>query len=344
MNKKILTALLSILVLFSVLATPIFAEEGPDTEPLEPTGAYEEFVAKVEAYAATGYEPTVTYTPDSIVSEGIYLEPYSDTLKLELGFTIVPDLPLGIKIYDDPTTPIIEGVRVNGEVISDYKVAVDLNTPKPYIVEVRLVYAEGLVGTLAKISNGDFNWETILDEPLIIMQGFYYILAALSIIIGGLGLSVSKKKKVKTADEIAAQVDTRVKEGCETFAIQYADLLKTNMLPVFNTVVDTNKAVVKAITLSTSKTKEAPVALLDLLKEISDVDVNKAIDDARQEVLKHIADADAKRAAIHETLSHIAQGTYQEVRNVEQTTEEILNQQSAPAQEAPKADEIESVF
>lgn len=350
MNKKVFSILLSVLFLIGVFTFGTYAEDTKNvSESVEvvtnPSSAYSEFVAKVEAYASTGYTNTVTYMSDSVASQGILLEPYTDTLKFETGFTIKTNLQSGIEIYDDPTTPIIEGIRVNGTEITELKVPVDLNDPQNYLVEVRLTYSEGLAGTIAKVSNGDFDWNTVMEEPLLAMQVVYYTIAALSILIGGLGVSTSKKKKVKTADDIASLVDKRVKEGCEAFAIQYADLLKTNMLPVFNTVVDTNKAVVKAITISTSKTKEAPIALLDVLKDISDVDIEKAIDEARQEVLKNIANTDAKREAIHNVLDHIAHGTYQEVHNVEEP-KPIPESESKPevTEKTSKTDETKSVF
>lgn len=350
MTKKFFSILISILFLISVLGTVVYAEDvvepSVETTVVETTNtAYTNFVAKVEAYASTGYTNTVVYTSDSVSSQGILLEPYTDTLKFETGFTIKADLQSGVEIYDDLTTPIIEGIRVNGAEITELKVPVDLNNPQNYLVEIRLVYSEGLAGTVAKISNGDFDWKTIMEEPLLAMQVVYYAIAALSIVIGGLGVSTSKKKKVKTAEDIAALVDKRVKEGCEAFAIQYADLLKTNMLPVFNTVVDTNKAVVKAITISTSKTKEAPIALLDVLKDISDVDVEKSIDEARQEVLKNIANTDAKREAIHNALDHIAHGTYQEVHNVEEPKPISKSESESKASETvTETDETKSIF
>lgn len=350
MNKKIFSILLSILFLVSVYTFGAYAE---DTEPvsestenaISTSSAYSEFVAKVEAYASTGYSKSVVYTSDSVKSQGVILEPYTDTVKFETGFTIKTDLDLGIEIYDDPTTNVIEGVRVNGQEITSYVVPIDLNNPQNYIVDVRLVYSDGLAGTVAKISEGNFDWETVMQEPLLAMQILYYAIAALSVIIGGLGALSSKKKKVKTADEIAAKVDARVQEGCETFAVAYSAVLKENLLPIFHTMVDTNKAVVKAITLSTSKNKEAPVALLDLLKDVSDVDVEKAIDDAREEVLKNIANTDAKRAAVRNVLSHIADGTYQEVQNVKEP-KSVSESKSEPqaSETVTETDETKSIF
>jgi hypothetical protein len=116
------------------------------------------------------------------------------------------------------------------------------------------------------------------------------------------------------------------------------------MLPILNNVVDTNKAIIKAITVSTSKTKEAPVALLDILKEVSDVDIEKVIDEARQEVLKNIADTDARRASIRDVLERIANGTYQEVQNVEKSEETVTDSNIERVEEAAKTVEPKSVF
>lgn len=341
MNKKITILVLIVSVLISVLGIPAYAEVEQEDTPT--ASAYTEFVTKVEAYASTGYSIDVSYTADSVSADGVSLEPYTDTLKFETGFTIKYDLPTGIVVYDDASTPIIEGIRVNGAEISELKIPVDLDNPCNYLVEIRLVYADGLAGTVAKISAGDFDWKTVMEEPLLAMQILYYAIAALSIIIGGLGLASSKKKKVKTANDIATIVDERVREGCEAFSIQYTELLKDNLLPVFHTMVDTNKAVVKAITVSTSKSKEAPVALLDLLKEVSDVDVEHVIDDARDEVLKNIANLDAKRENIRNTLHHIAEGTYQEVQHVEEVTAipDLDVESNAPT---PEESETKSVF
>jgi hypothetical protein len=178
MNKKLFAVILSVLFLFNVLGIAAYAEEVVDSEPVsEPTSstAFEEFVTKVEAYSATGFTNTVSYTSDSVSYKGITLESYTDTLKFETGFVIRADLQSGIEIYDNPATEIIEGIRVNGNAVSDLKIPVDLSNPQNYLVEVRLVYSEGLLGTVAKISNGDFSVQTIMEEPLLAMQVIYML-------------------------------------------------------------------------------------------------------------------------------------------------------------------------
>lgn len=318
MSKKALTVLIMLSVLFSVCPFSVHAEEVLPEETPATSSEYEIFVEKVTAVANAGYPQDISFTSDSVYNKGITLEPYTDILKFESGFVIKPDLPFGIEIYDDPNTDIVDGIRVNGKEVTSYTVPIDLDNPQSYLVEVRTVYAEGFAGTVAKISAGEFNWETLMGEPLLAMQIIYYAIAILSLIIGGLGVASSKKKKVKTADDIAAKVDSRVKEGYESLINNYTEILTNNLSPILQNMVQTNQAVVKAITLSTSKNKEAPVALLDLLKNVSDVDVEKAINAAREDVLKNIADTEAHRKAVHKVLTNIADGTYQEVQNVEQ--------------------------
>jgi hypothetical protein len=305
--------------------------------------AYTKFISKLNEYASLGYTTNVKYTPDSVRNNGVLLEPYTDTLNLEAGFIIVSDLDAGVKIYDDPSTEIIDGIRVNGNTITSYKVPIDLDNPQHYIVNVKLDYADGILGSLAKISDGKFDWEVLMEEPVLLIQAGYYLIAAISLIVGGLGVATSKRKKVKTADEIACKVDERVHEGCETFAVAYSDVLKENLLPIFHEMVATNQAVIKAITLSTSKNKEAPVALLDVLKQVSDVDVEKAIDEAREDVLRNIALTDAKRAAIHNVLTHIADGTYQEVHNVAES-KQPQTKLSQTTKDTSQNDETQSLF
>lgn len=326
-----------------------FEEEKEDTAPSVDTNvsdeAYDVFVSKLEKYTSTGFSNRIVYTVESVRNKGVTLNPYTDYVKFETGFTITPCLDLGISIYDDPSTDIIEGIRVNGSTVTSYTVPIDLDNLQNYTVEIRLVYSEGVLGTLAKISDGNFNWNTLIEEPLLLMQGLYYILAVISVLAGSFTMLISKRKRVKTSDEIASKVDERVHEGCETLSVAYASVLQDNLLPLLNTVVETNQAVIKAVTLSTSKSKEAPVALLDVLKNVSDVNIEQDIEHARQEVLKNIEDTDIKRAAIREALSHIANGTYQEVHR-EDGTQHIPKPtaESSDLSDSSETSETKSVF
>lgn len=303
---------------------------------------YDTFLSKLETYTSTGFSNCVVYTVESVRNAGITLNPYTDYVKLETGFIITPCLDLGVAVYDNPSTDVIEGIRVNGATVTSYTIPVDLDNLQNYTVEVKLVYTDGILGTLAKISDGKFDWNTFMEEPLLLMQGLYYILAAISVVTGSFTMLISKRKRVKTSEEIALKVDERIHEGCETLSVAYASVLQDNLLPLLNTVVETNQAVIKAVTLSTSKSKEAPVALLDVLRAVSDVNIEQDIEHARQEVLKNIEDTDIKRVAIREALSRIAKGTYQEV-HYENDTQHVPKP-AAEVSDLSETSETKSVF
>lgn len=328
MSKKILYSILCIILTFSLFTFCSYAEDVTEYVPEFETelsgdstdtgynAAYEAFYAQIEQFANSGYDVYVNYTSDSVCKYGVVIDPIVDILKYNVSLKIdVSLLPSGVEVYDDPTTDIIDGIRIDGEEVTSYTVPVDLSVPRDITVAVKLVYSDGVLGTLAMISDGNYDWEVLLQDPLILMQGFYYGIAALSLIVSAIAAFKAKKKKVKTAEDIAAQVDAKVKEGCDNMSILTADLLQQTFLPILTEAVNSNKSVVKALTLSTSKNKEAPVALLDLLKEVSDVDTAKIIEEARESVLKNIADVDAKRELTRNILSQIATGTYQEVSN-----------------------------
>lgn len=339
---KKLILLISIITIFLVgFSFNIHAE---DTVVEPPTVSdYSMFIVKIENYAKAGCTNRVVYASNSVRANGVLIEPYTDTVKLETGFVIRTSLDLGTRIYDDPATEVIDGIRINGVSATSYIHPIDLDHPQNYVVEIRLDYTDDIFGTYAKIADGNLDLKTVLNEPSLYLKSAYYVIAAVSIIVGGVGAAISKKKRVKTADDIAFAVDARVKEGCENFAILYSDVLKENLLPVFQSMVDTNKSVVKALTLSTSKSKEAAVAMLDTLKEVSDVNVDKAIDEAREQVLKNIANTELKRATIRNTLSHIANGTYQEVHNAEIEIKNATVQAEASSKPEDTS-EIKSIF
>jgi hypothetical protein len=339
MKMRKLVFILTTIIVLGLFITTAYATEPEDTTEItadtstvvEPT--LEDLVA-----AFAPYDCNVVYTPDSVRNKGVWLEPWADTLRGTVGFTISTDLDFGTEIYDDPETDYIDGIRINGEVVTSKVYTIPLDNPQDYIVDVKIVYMESLAGDIARISDGTYDWAKLLENPIVIMQIIYYAIAAISIIVGGIGALCAKKKKVKSADDIASAVQVQVSAGIDAFAIQFADMLKDQLLPIIQNSVDTNKSVVKAVALSTSKSKEAPVALLDTLKEISDVDTERMIEEARQAVLNHIANTDAQRANVRSTLEHIANGTYQEVHNVEKSTEAGL------AQAPSKEDEAKSVF
>ena len=339
MKRNIIVYALSALLCCSMLFLPVSATSiVVDTTVEEP--AYTDpgtltLMEKLKAWES--YDVNLTYTPDSVRAEGIWLEPWTDAVKQSAGFKISSDIAFGVEIYDDPATTIIDGIRINGQEVSSLVYTFDLDNPSDTLVEVRLVYSENLLGDIAKMSDGTYNWTELIENPVMLMQLAYYVLAALSIIISSFAALSSKKKKVKTANEIADAVDARVQAGVEAFATQYSEYLKESLLPVISQMVETNKTVVKAITLSTSKAKEAPIALLDVLQEVSDVDAAKLIDEARASVLKNMSESEKKRAAMQAALHNISTpDTTREVSN------DVSKENNTP--EGSEENEAKSVF
>lgn len=317
-----------------MLTFTVFAEDTvvDSTEPVDTSvsddagysAAYDALYAQIKRFADSGYEVRVVYTSDSVRTSGLIVEPYVDALKLDVGVKISSNLESGVKIYDDPSTEIIDGIRIDGAEITTYTPSLDFSKSQDIVVAVKLVYTDDLFGTFAKVSDGNYNYAELLQDPLMLIQILYYGIAAISLIVGGLGVLFSKKKKVKSADEIASKVEAKAKAGYDELKVLVAEVLQNQLAPILNSAVNSNKAVVKAITLSTSKSKEAPVALLDILQQVSDIDTSKIIDEAREQVLKNIADVDAKRELTRTILSQIANGTYQEVSD-----EAVTDQQSS---------------
>lgn len=201
------------------------------------------------------------------------------------------DPDFGIEVYDDVSTDYIDGIRVNGHTIDDLTVHFDLDTPTVYTVEVRLVYKEGILGDLAKISDGNYDWSRLLENPAVLLMGLYYMFAIGSIVVASVTALCSKKHKVKSANDIAGLVDERASAAMLELRDRFCDILDTKFLPMLTGIVNTNQSVVKAITLSTSKDHNAPLALLDTLNEISGTDVAKVIEDAKTAIRASTASA-----------------------------------------------------
>ena len=122
-----------------------------------------------------------------------------------------------------------------------------------------------------------------------------------------------KNKKVKTADEIS----TKVHEAADAAATQ---AIEQKILPIVTAIQGTSQSLVKAFALTTSKSKEAPVALLDVLQTVSSTDATAAIEEAKKRIAEDRAKAEAEAQQTKELLNNIAH-TVQEVSNNETQAE-----------------------
>lgn len=307
----ILVGILAMLIPW--LGVPAFAEESEVEPPAEDT-VVEDTVVEDDApqNVLPAYTVNIKYTEDSSAIKGISYETYVDPVTLAVGFKIVEDLSIGHIIYDNPDTAYIDGIRINGETTDTLNIIIDQGTA--YEIIIRTVYEDNLLGDVAKIIDGTFDFKTLLENPVMLLMGAYYVISILSVVFASIASLFSKSKKVKTADEIAAAVNTaaaKVDESAnnavEKVRTEVTDTVLAEVKPMLQTILDDIRNIVTALTLSTSKNKEAPLAMLDTLqKSVESTDVVGLIDGIRKTVTDGIAKNDKVRADNVETLHEIA--------------------------------------
>lgn len=225
------------------------------------------------------------YTSDSPVSEGLTTRVYTDPVSNEGGIELVPDFGIGYVLYDDPTTEIIDGIRINGAEVTSLRIPLTADTEVlEYTIAVKVVYAEGASGSMAQILDGTFDYSKLLTNPIILFQTIYWVCLAVTALAGIVTLGKSKNKKVKTSDEIAAKVSENSEAFKEKLLTTVTDIVKAEIVPLAQASVKSGKEAVKAIMLSNSKSKDAPLALLDVFKESEDVDISNLVDEVRKEL------------------------------------------------------------
>lgn len=307
MKRNFLILILS-LTLALGLAIPIAATESESWA--------DEVLSTIESH--TNGTVSVVYTADSVTPTGVSWEFEIDILSQQTYLVIRPELSAGYVIFDDPATQYIDGIRVNGQTVDSYKVPIDYTQDVDYEIVVKTGYDEGFVGSLAQISDGTFDWMSLLENPVGLLIAAYYVLATIFVVVGIVSAVRGKNKKVKSADDIAKQVQTT----SETAAM---GILEGKVLPVVTAIQETSQALVKAFALTTSKSKEAPTALLDILQKVSNTDTAAAIEEAKKVIAEDRAKAEAQLQHTKDVLNDIAH-TVQEVSNngttqLEQTPE-----------------------
>lgn len=310
MNRRKIFAVVFAVILVLSLALPVFAEEiiGPELpeEPVSPSADWVNTVQQTVENYKNG-DVNIIYTEDSVSWYGIDWESSIDVLTKNVYLEIIDDLPAGYVIYDSPDTPYIDGIRVNGNTVDSTKFAIDWTQDINYEVIVKVDYAEGILGDLARMSDGTYDWTKLLENPVGLLMALYYVLATLSVIIGIFAMWRGKNKKVKTADEISKSVEEKAHESA-------MNIINNQVLPIVTSFQNTSQALVKAFALTTSKSKEAPTALLDVLQTVSSTDAASAIEQAKATIANDRAAADAARQETLEKLQSIAQ-TIQEVES-----------------------------
>lgn len=318
MHKSNVFAIVLALVLACMFVVPVFAEEVQGPMPGTSEAWATEVMNTIENHKHG--DVNIIYATDSVLSSGVYADSAIDLLSKQVLFVIDVDLPAGYVVYDDPSTEYIDGIRLNGNTVNSYRVPIDYAQDVDFELIVKVVYAEGITGTLAQMSDGTYNWLQLLENPIGLLMGLYYVLATLSVFVSLIMVLKGKGKKAKTADEIAVAVTN----AAETAAV---NAVEQQVLPIVSSFQNTAQAIVKAYALTTSKSKEAPLALLDVLQEVSNTDATAAIEHAKQLIEQSRNLAETSR-----------QETIDKLNSIAHTSQEVVSDGTEQSQETSEED------
>ena len=320
MKRKPLLIFTVLAVLLTVCCVSVHAETEifPPVEPPQTSDSGEDILEDplqefIKASKENGTVYDVKFTSDSVCTEGVYIDMLYDELEKRLYLLLTIDLPSGYSIYDNPDTEYVEGLKINDAYASlgskPFKIYLD-NPLTSYTVFVKTTYADTMYGTIAKIQDGNATVLDLFDSPMMLMQTLYYCLAAVSVIIAAALAFKSKKIKAKTSEQIATETASALLSSNEDFknnlVSEVMSLISNQLIPALNTCVNANQNVVKAIAISNSKDRNAPVALLDVLREVADTAIEAVVDEAIASAEKHIEDSEAAKTETLNALHEIA--------------------------------------
>jgi hypothetical protein len=271
------------------------------------------------ATIALAIAPTIEFTSDSAykkesildfsISEKVVHDLDDDTgeqVSEERFYTLNVNCnyALGYDVYDNPDTPYVDGVKIDGAFLKDTWKVDDFDPDAKHSVLVKTVYSDDISGWLAQAKDGDFS--ALMANPITLLQFGYYILAGISLVLGGFGLLKSRKRRVKTADEIAGAVGVKADALLALATDQSNDMeakalsLVTDIVtPLVNTLSKQNETLIKATVLARNGDEASTIALLDLLKNTGAegvADISEAVKKRIQE--SKAAAAKAKQEAI----------------------------------------------
>lgn len=280
------------------------------------------------ATVAMAIAPTVEFTSDSTyrkenildfsVSEKTVHDLDDDTgeqISEERFYTLNVNCNyvLGYDVYDNPDTPYIDGIKIDGAFLQNTWKVDDFDPDAKHSVLVRTVYSDDISGWLAQAKDGDFS--ALMANPVTLLQFGYYIIAGVSLVLGGFGLLKSKKRKIKTADDIAGAVSSKADDFLELATNQSNDMetkalsLVTDIVtPLVNTLSKQNDILIKATVLARNGDEASTIALLDLLKNTGAEGVADISDAVKKRIQESKAAAEkAKQDAIKDMKEAVAE-------------------------------------
>lgn len=242
--------------------------------------------------------------------EDTIIEEVSKTLSLKENHL------LGYTIYDNPETSYIDGLKFDDNWVTDWVIE-NYDDSVEHVLKIKTVYTDDVSGMLMAAKNGD--WSRVLSNPLILFQLFYYILAAVSIILGLFGVTKSKSKRIKTVDEYATALDLKCGELFNNFTINtenavenYVDKL---ISPVYEKMQAQQKDLISALILSQSGDKDSKLALINLLQTSAKEDVALMANQMKKSIQDAHEVKQALKTNAETVIKEIAEDTFKEPKD-----------------------------
>ena len=325
MSKFLKGFLITLITCVLVFTFNVYAEGSTDSY----SGLPDRITQFVKEMDTNGVKVNIEFTNDSAVKTGVYYDLKYDELKEQLYFELTTTFSDGYTIYDALNTSYIDGVKVNNDFLATSNVPYRIVVTDPtisYNVLIKTVYSDSMAGTLAKIQDGKANILDLFESPTMLFQTAYYALAAISLIISTVLAIRYKKYKSKSSNEIATTTVNAVSEaGAQTKAElvdTVSNIVVEKVVPIIEACLKSNQNVIKAVAVSNSKSKDAPLTVLDILNDNSKINISDIIDSLKKQVSEKLNLEETKHAnvlgLVHSIVENIAEDTPKEsnIKNI----------------------------
>ena len=168
-----------------------------------------------------------------------------------------------------------------------------------------------------KILDGNFDWSSLLSNPVVLIQGIYYVISIISVVASGVLFGRYKKIKVTTTDELSNTYMDLTKSTQEMLNNKVTNIIENIVSPVFQKINNQNSKIITALVLMNSKAKDAPLALLDLLKNV-DTSIDEIIEKVKKSVIESQELLESQKQEITTALQKIA--SQEETTNEKENT------------------------
>ena len=260
--------------------------------------------------ASTTLAPiTVNFTTDSVyINESIISQ--KDLIEQDNGLYTInfeEDKLLGYCIYDIKETEYIDGFKFDNTFVTNYTVK-DIDLSVEHSILIKTTYTDDVAGILASAKDGD--WSRLLSNPLVIFQLGYYLLAAISLVVSGIGVFEARLKKVKDHAQIASSVDKHANDAAEALKTEAITLVTGIVNPVFDKLRTQNQAIIEALVLAQSGDKDSKLALINLLKNTATEDITLVTDSITKAIETSATLKEKAKQEADKVVKEIASGTF----------------------------------